>query len=306
MWLDIFQNLLMWAVPMFLMVTGALLLDPKKELGRKRLIKYISRVAIALVAFTFIYQLLDTIYESTEFDFIVMIKTWVSKLLTGQSWAPTWYLYLMIGLYLMIPFYKMITKNATLNQIGFLILIFIVFISIIPLIKIGGKGLGFYIPTAIIYPCYLFLGYFIHSKEVPKWIYIVLFVFSTIAIVLISFTQFMNLGKFDEDISMGYENVLVVLQAAGLFGLLKNIKLNPGSFIKSIDKATFGIYLFHIILVKMIFHWLGFNPYEFSKQWWGFVVIGVDLGIFILSCGVTLFFKTIFNKNMLPNGGKND
>ena len=198
----------------------------------------------------------------------------------------------------MIPFYKMITKNATINQIGFLILIFIVFVSIVPMIKIGGKELGFYIPTAIIYPCYLFLGYFIKKKEIPKWIYVVMFVFSTVAIVLLTFTQFMNLNKFDEDISLGYENILVVLQAAGLFGLLKDIKLNAGAFVKSIDKATFGIYLVHIILIKMIFHWLGFNPYEYSKQWWGFVIIGIDLIIFVLSCGMTLFYKAIFEKRI--------
>ena len=289
----------MWCVPFFLMITGALLLNPEKELGKKRLIKYLLRVGIALVVFTLIYQLLDTIFESSKLDIFVLVKTWITKLLTGQSWAPTWYLYLMIGLYLMIPFYKMVTKNATINQIGLLILVIIVFVSIIPIIKIKGASLGFYIPTSIIYPCYLFLGYFIWNKEVPKWIYAILFVFATLVIVLITFTRFMELTKADGDLSLGYENILVIIQATGLFGLLKDIKWNPGTFVKSIDKCTFGIYLIHIILIKMVFHWVGFNPYKEYSDIWGFVIVGIDLLIFALSYGVSIFIRTISRDKLL-------
>lgn len=293
MWVDIFQNLLMWAVPFFLMITGTLLLDPEKELGKSRIIKYLLRVGIALVVFTFIYQLLDSIYSTNSFNFIRTLKLWVTKLLTGQSWAPTWYLYLMIGLYLMIPFYRMVVKKASINQIGLLITIIIVFVSIIPMIKIDGHNLAFYIPTSIIYPCYLFLGYFIYHKRIPKVIYAIMFAFSTIAIVQITFIRFMELNHFDGDISLGYENLLVIIQSAGLFGLLKDIKFNPGKIIKTIDNSTFGIYLIHIILIKMILSWQGFNPYKYSANYWGFLIIVLDLGILALSCGVSALIRTI-------------
>ena len=50
---------LMWAVPCFLMVTGALLLDPAREIGPKKLFgKYIKRMVEALVVFTLIFTLI--------------------------------------------------------------------------------------------------------------------------------------------------------------------------------------------------------------------------------------------------------
>ncbi len=299
MWVDIFQNLLMWAVPVFLMITGTLLLDPKKELGKSKVIKYLVRVVIALVVFTFIYQLLDSIYSTKSFNFINTVKLWATKLLTGQSWAPIWYLYLMIGLYLMIPFYRMITKNASMKQIGMLIAIFVVFVSIIPLIKIDGHNLGFYIPTSLIYPCYLFLGYFIFNNKIPKLIYVVLLLFSTIVIIQMTFIRFFELKNVDGDLSLGYENLLVIMQSVGLFGVLKDIKLNAGLVVKSIDKSTFGIYLIHIILIKMIMAWGGFNPYTFSKPYWVAVVLIMDIMIFVLSYEVSLFIRTISKGKMI-------
>lgn len=299
MLIDIFQNLLMWAVPFFLMITGALLLNPEKELGKERLIKYLLRVGIALIVFTLIYQLLDSIYEPGSFDFVEVLKQWGYKLLTGRSWAPTWYLYLMIGLYLMIPFYKMITKHASMKWIAALIVVLIVFVSIIPLIKIKGEPLGFYIPTSIIYPCYLFLGYYIFNNKIPKWIYALLFVVGTAVIIFTTFTKFMELSNFKDDLSIGYENIFVIMQAVGLFGLLKDIKLKVGKVAEYFDKATFGIYLIHIILIKMILKWLGFNPYEVSANWWIFIVLGIDLAIFVLSFGVTTFIRIISKDKLL-------
>ena len=299
MWIDIFQNLLMWEVPLFLMITGALLLDPNKELGKSKIIKYTLRVGIALVVITFIYQLLDSIYSPKNFEFIKVAKSWIIKLLTGQSWAPTWYLYLMIGLYFMIPFYRMITKNASMKQIGILIVIFIIFISILPLIKVDGHNLSFYIPTSIIYPCYLFLGYFIFNNKIPKFIYVVLLIFSTIIIVQITFMRFFELKNVDGDLSLGYENLLVIMQSVGLFGILKDFKWNVGLVVKSIDKSTFGIYLIHIILIKMIMAWGGFNPYTFTKSYWMAVVLVMDIIIFILSYGVSLFIRTLSKDKML-------
>ena len=154
---SVFQNLLMWAVPCFLMITGALLLNPEKEVSWKKIGKYIFRVALALVFFTLLFEVIDHIFGTKGNIF----TNWLYKLYTGQSWAHMWYLYLLIGLYLMVPFYKMITKNASLNQIGILILIIVFFVSVLPLVdNVTKLQTSFYIPTSIIYPAVI-----IHTKK---------------------------------------------------------------------------------------------------------------------------------------------
>ena len=51
------DNNMMWAVPVFLMVTGALQLDPGKELPLKKLFgRYLLRILIALIACCIIWK----------------------------------------------------------------------------------------------------------------------------------------------------------------------------------------------------------------------------------------------------------
>ena len=123
----VFEHLLMWGVPLFLMITGSLILDPKKELTGKKLWKYIYRMLLALVCFTLIFQLTDYAmgYESDVF------RGWIDHMIKGTSWAHMWYLYLMIGLYLLLPLFKGL---ARLNDqwILFTISVMLVFVSVVP------------------------------------------------------------------------------------------------------------------------------------------------------------------------------
>ena len=56
------RNAMFWAVPCFVMVTGALLLDPSRDVTwRKILGRYLPRVLTALVFFTLLFVLFDFI-----------------------------------------------------------------------------------------------------------------------------------------------------------------------------------------------------------------------------------------------------
>lgn len=54
------RNSLLWAVPFFVMVSGALLLDPEKEMSYKKIYsKYILRIFVCLVAACLIYGIIE-------------------------------------------------------------------------------------------------------------------------------------------------------------------------------------------------------------------------------------------------------
>lgn len=54
------RNLMMWAVPCFVMVSGALLLDSAREVTYRKIFrKYIPRVLAALVLFSAVFQIFD-------------------------------------------------------------------------------------------------------------------------------------------------------------------------------------------------------------------------------------------------------
>ena len=55
---------MMWAVPCFVMVTGALLLDENREVSFDKLFnKYILRVLGALVVFSMVFRIFDIIMD---------------------------------------------------------------------------------------------------------------------------------------------------------------------------------------------------------------------------------------------------
>ncbi len=247
------QHMLMWAVPCFLMVTGALLLQPARKIDGKKLFgKYIRRIALALVVFTFLFQLIDYI----KGEEVTLVTGWLSNLFQGHSWPHMWYLYLMLGIYLMIPFYKMVADQASMKQIVQLTAIIIVFVSIIPMsVHLGAEDYGFYIPTSLIYPAYVFGGYALHQRNVKAGTAAAVFAVSTALILILSLR-----GYGDE--FFGYESPLIVAQSLSLFSLMLRPELPAGAVMRSIDECGFGIYLIHMIGVVFVMKWIGFDPYS--------------------------------------------
>ena len=165
------RNAMMWAVPCFVMASGALLLDRNRILSNKKLFgKYIPRMAIALVVFSLLFSVFDGVLLKHSSVGSIITDS-LSDIFLGTGWAHMWYIYLMLAIYLLLPFYKMISTNAKPNDLKYLLLVYCVFLSVLPFIEtISGKKLPFYICVFSIYPLYLFLGHVLHTGviKLPK------------------------------------------------------------------------------------------------------------------------------------------
>lgn len=301
LWSKTAENLLMWAVPCFLMITGVLLLDPEKDLPAEKIFKkYLKRIVLALVSFTLLFQILGYFMEGEQ----TIISGWISDLFLGHSWAHMWYLYLMIGIYLMMPFYRMIVKAADPKALDLLILLLFVFTSVISMFRAFGIEPGFYIPTTIVYPVYVFAGYRLYHRPLPVSVSVLLTVVSSALIVALTYLRYqtgilMGLAVSEEaaelDYLFNYYSVLVVLQSMGVFSLLNMIPAKAGAFIKNVDACTFGIYLIHMIGIHMIMKWAGFDPYSYGP--FAFILIAALL--FVVSYGITWIIRKIPGVNLL-------
>ena len=281
------EHLLMWAVPCFLMVTGALLLQPARQIGPGKLFgKYMKRIALALVCFTLLFQILDVVMG----DESSILTGWLSDLFQGHSWAHVWYLYLMLGIYLMIPFYKMIANQADLKQIWALILIMVLFVSVLPRAALAGLECGFYIPTQIIYPVYVFAGFALYERNLPLWAAALMAAAATAVIVVLSITV---PGKEE---FFGYDSIFVVAQSLGLFSLMLRIKLPAGGFLQSLDDCGFGIYMIHMIGVRFVMKWVGFDPFAHGPVICFAVMV---LLFFAVSYAVAYLLRQIPKLNLL-------
>ena len=92
----------------------------------------------------------------------------------------------------------------------------------------------------------------------------------------------------------GYSSIFVILMALGIFYLVQNIKINTGNklwkFVEVVDECSFGIYILHMVIVRLVLRYWQFNPYE------GISIIrfiGLLIITFAVSFGVTWCLRKI-------------
>ncbi len=253
------RNSMFWAVPCFVMVTGALLLDPDREVTWEKIFqRYLRRVVTALLFFSALFAVFDAVTNSTAFS-LFLLKDWLVRLLTDTGWSHMWYLYLMIGLYILIPFFRMITASARDAEIRMLLLVFVIFLSLIPMIeKLTGMESGFYIWMQTGYPLYLFAGYAL-SKGIVRMRRRTALAAALAGLAMILLATWFGLSSETGTLTKlvgNYSFAGVILLAIGLFELIRKRSSRKRTVLTSvlsrIDRYSFGIYLIHMLYLKLI------------------------------------------------------
>lgn len=257
------RNLMLWAVPLFVMVSGTLLLDPLREISLRRLFRhYVPRVLAALLLVSFLAWGFDA-WLLGQLSPLAALKA----LYTATGWSHLWYLYLLLALYLLLPFYRMIALKADRTEMRYLLILQFLFLSLLPLLNtLTGVKAGFYLCVSTIYPLYFFLGFALYQRSIQiRWIpAALLFLLSTGGLVFLSLRagvdEFSSLSK----LLSNYAFFPVILQAASLYSLLLYWEPGENSFlvrlVDFLDRHSFGIYLFHMFPLKAILVVLGMDP----------------------------------------------
>lgn len=291
----IMVNCMMWAVPCFIMVTGALLLQKGKKITYRKLFsKYILRAFAALVLFSILFRLFDIYMDSEELSISSMFQG-VFEIFTGTGWSHLWYLYLLIGLYLLLPFYKKVVLLSSKNELRYLLGVYIIFLSLLPIFQIANIYPGFYIHVSTIYPFYLFLGYVLYTEILkPGRILSIAMIFAgTICIVVLTYIRW-NSDLVQMEQFWGYSSIFVILQASGIFSLFQSMKEIKYNILKTtlqkLDQCSFGIYLIHMMFVRIVIRYMQYNPFSEGGV---IAVCAVIAGVLAVSWIITLLVKKI-------------
>lgn len=107
------KNCMWWGVPCFLMITGWILLTPDKNITYEKIyMHYIPRMVGVLVFFAIPFTWLEIIFDAHQIK-VSQILTAAYRVLTGDSWAHFWYIYALIGIYILLPIWRLATSKAT-------------------------------------------------------------------------------------------------------------------------------------------------------------------------------------------------
>ena len=289
--------LMMWAVPCFVMVTGILFLDEKKNLTIGRLLfRYVLRMVIVLLLFTAIFFVLDIWMNKESFssgDLFSILK----KFFTDGSWAHLWYLYLLIGLYLLMPAYRLVAKNAGKEILIYLGIVLLIFLSLIPTWeRLGGESPGFYICVSSVFPLYLFLGHMIHRGDFKFGMIMgaILLLAGTVTIIILSRIDFGERQAGMEKLLGNYAFLPVIILSTGAFVLLRGKNGSAGGKMSKVwtflDKYSFGVYLTHLIYLRFLIKVVKWNPLEYGSFW---MLIPVVIAVYALSLVTSMGLKLI-------------
>lgn len=259
-------NMVRWAVPIFIMITGFLLLQPEKELSKEKLKNYIVRMVATLLIFGTIYAAMEIIFSDGLASWYLILPKAFLRVLQMKSWDHLWYLYLLIGLYIITPFTKAAIKNITEEQLEFLLCALFILDYCIPAINMAtGIGFSTFYISANQYFFYYLMGYYLSIKNNrfirnSKIIYLV----GTISFIIMSAWDSMKIilfGEYSHWVRMA--NFLIPPVAVAIFILfLSNDRFNnqEGKILKSISKCSFGIYLIHPFYVNIFYKVFHITP----------------------------------------------
>ena len=258
---NIFYSITKWCVPVFIMASGMFFLDPLKDISLKKIyFKYILRLAIALFFWATIYIL----YRSFMYNIPLDLPTYIKTLLKAQTNYHLWFLYVIIGLYVITPILRKIIESAKRKDLEYFLGIWAIFTILIPFFTsfktiepISNLISKFSISLIGGFVGYFVIGYYLKTFELKKSIRVLLYFLGFIACIFTIFgTQYLTLrnGALEQKL-YGYLAPNVAIMSISVFVFFKyeisKIKFNPIStkVITLLSNCIFGIYLVHDIFI---------------------------------------------------------
>lgn len=286
------------AVPLFVMISGVFFLSPDKEITTKKIYsKYIFKLVIIYLAWSVIYTIYDIYLGTTSFD----IRSIILSIIRGPY--HFWYISMIVGLYIISPILRKITKKIDKKEIRYFSIIFAIActvktiscLSILPYSN-AIKLICTKLPIDFIcqYYSYFLLGYFLFNFDISKYKKRIIYISGCVSPILCAILTFcLSTHDGNIDISL-FDNfsIFTLLEAIAIFVFFKSNKYKVKSLarkmILELSKLTLGIYLIHILILEIIFSIIDLSNYNSL-----FAVPIVSIIIFLLSISIIFILRKI-------------
>jgi len=309
---NILTAIMCTSVPVFFMISGAMVLDSEKTASIHYMYK--KRFPKVFIPF-FVWSMVAIVYHFfMKYAFYgVMDKTIITgKLKNILSQATTvhlWFMYALIPLYILSPILKKLVDSMTKNIVIYMFALWLLFSSVIPTVATFVPDR--YRPLVTLnqeynlnfiggYLGYFILGYYLFkmTKRISKKFLALIIVLDVILISVGTWYMTMKLGPYPEHF-LSYPKVFMLILSVSVFLLVKellmdktipNIIINIISFFASI---SFGIYLVHNLFVDYISNFIPLWPadslYDLLLCYVIVLLASIVCIVLLASCKLTCF-----------------
>lgn len=265
-----------FAVPLFLLLTGANLMNYRKKYDTKTFFKKrFSKVVIPFIFWTII-MFVWKIYIIKSMQPFDNIKDLLNGFFSNKQESTYYFVWNIIGVYLTMPLLSILSERDNKKNLWFIVILYFIFNSLIsnilPLI-----GINFNTNATVLlggYTIFVIIGYLISQYDMKTKYRISIYIGAIVGLIYRYSTTFI-LSKAANSvvkITWGYTSWHSVLLAMAIFLIVKNIDFDK--FLKSnrikmliykIAGCSYGIYLIHKIIMYYEIRLLNIN--EVIWQW---------------------------------------
>jgi len=260
-----------WAVPVFILITGALLLSDSREFdGRYYIKRRLAKVVVPFIVWSVFYAFLSG-WQPEGFE----LQT-VQHLIVNSYQQETYYhlgfFYYFIPLYLIAPAFQFMIRSNQIQLLYVFVLLWLI-TSCLHLFAID----SIWSNQLWLYSGYLPLGYILFKQVSVSRCNIALISLFGVASVILTITMVTNLSLTADEYRVGrwlsYKTINTIVIAAMVFLLCRAIALrlpeSLHSMVKSGSRYSLGIYLLHPLILwpVKVLGWDDGNPVWMIPFW---------------------------------------
>jgi surface polysaccharide O-acyltransferase-like enzyme len=275
---NIYQTFGRTGVPLFVMLTGALLLQPSKieplsVFFKKRL----NRIGLPFLFWGAIYFAWD--YYA---DHLALTSSFVFQGILSGPYYHFWYLYMIVGLYLLTPILRIVVAHIDRQTFKYFFVVWLLAAFITPIPGLLG---AFYVDGNLLslplWVGYFMLGAFLVNVKVQRRVLLGLTILGLALTLVGTYAIAAKVGGPHTYYFHDYFSPTIILASAALFVLLNTIKtpINKTEtheskihwILKQISQNTLAIFLLHVIVLETLQR----------GYLWGFTISGNNLNSII-------------------------
>lgn len=240
------------AVPIFFMITGALLLgrdEPIREIYSKRVL----RIVVVLSVFSLAFDCFNLWRGIADFN----LKSWIIQIYASDG-NSYWYLSALLGTYVMLPVLRRLVVGMRQKEYVYIFVVYILYFAVRPLLE------GLLIPGYTLNGSfsilmftgqnvfYVLMGYFFANIVEKKYLNkknILMGVAASMACIMIVCVLTEKQGLASGVWGESYHNIYITIPTVTLFCLIRywfenrTYKPSVERLLQKLGGGTFGIYL---------------------------------------------------------------
>ena len=273
--LNLIHTLMNWAVPVFFMITGYCL-QKKKEVTYQYCFSHVVKYISVLFTVGLAYALMEEVFTARTINGSVIVQS-VLNVISGNLWDHMWFVYNIIGIYLVMPVIHLFLSKDIKNAATLTALLFVFNIVLPTFMDYFTVGINLPFGGYLFYVC---LGGTIAKLKINPRFSLFVYLLGLISVIWIVFGI--------ENCNFGYNHLTVCAMATSIFLTVSQMDTKANKLISCISQCTWGIYLIHPFFINVAVKVLRIDVLSTNIYINLFVICGI---IFILSSFTTYILR---------------